>query len=134
MKNKIYFAASIRGGLNDREDYLTLIQHLKEYGEVLTEHLWLDEDAKDELSDEAIFERDVSWIEQADIVIAEVSTPSLGVGWEIATAEHLGKRTITLYNTNSTKQLSAMISGNRFLKKIEYTTLTEVAEKLKILL
>ena len=36
---KIYFAGSIRGGRNDKEIYLKLIQHLSNYGEVLTEHV-----------------------------------------------------------------------------------------------
>ena len=36
---KIYFAGAIRGGRDDKELYLEIINYLKEYGEVLTEHI-----------------------------------------------------------------------------------------------
>ena len=36
---KIYFAGSISGGRNDKEFYLEIINLLKTYGEVLTEHI-----------------------------------------------------------------------------------------------
>ena len=34
----IYFAGSIRGGRRDRNIYLEIIENLKNYGNVLTEH------------------------------------------------------------------------------------------------
>ena len=36
---QIYFAGSIRGGRGDRDVYLNIIQYLKDYGTVLTEHI-----------------------------------------------------------------------------------------------
>ena len=36
---KIYFAGSIRGGREEEETYLKLIEHLATYGQVLTEHV-----------------------------------------------------------------------------------------------
>ncbi|HEV7680801.1 MAG TPA: hypothetical protein VGO68_01665 [Pyrinomonadaceae bacterium] len=36
---KIYFAASIRGGRDDWSTYLEIVKQLREYGEVLTEHV-----------------------------------------------------------------------------------------------
>ncbi|MEI7962017.1 MAG: nucleoside 2-deoxyribosyltransferase [archaeon] len=43
-----------------------------------------------------IFDRDVAWIKEADLVVAEVSMPSVGVGYEIGFAESLGKKIICL--------------------------------------
>ena len=40
MSKKIYFCGSIRGGLQDTELYIRLINILKTYGTVLTEHIW----------------------------------------------------------------------------------------------
>ncbi|HEV7743908.1 MAG TPA: hypothetical protein VGO56_02825 [Pyrinomonadaceae bacterium] len=36
---KIYFAASIRGGRDNWSTYLEIVKQLREYGEVLTEHV-----------------------------------------------------------------------------------------------
>ena len=36
---KIYFCGSIRGGRQDADLYARLIEHLKTYGPVLTEHV-----------------------------------------------------------------------------------------------
>jgi hypothetical protein len=36
---KIYFAGSIRGGREDAALYLEIIEYLKTFGEVLTEHI-----------------------------------------------------------------------------------------------
>ncbi len=91
---KIYFAGSIRGGREDREKYFKIIEYLKKHGEVLSEHIGSENiDHKGEkLSSEEIFNRDVEWIKKADVIIAEVSTPSLGVGYEICFAEELNKK------------------------------------------
>jgi nucleoside 2-deoxyribosyltransferase len=118
---KIYFAGSIRGGRQDKELYLKLIKHLSKYGQVLTEHVGdqnLTEAGEDGPNDEFIYKRDINWIKEADIIIAEVSTPSLGVGYEISFAENLNKPILCLYRGE--KPLSSMIAGNNKIKKIKY--------------
>jgi len=112
---KIYFAGSIRGGRDDKELYLKIIKHLQSYGQVLTEHIG---DKKitgfgEHLVDSKIFERDMAWLKEADVIIAEVTTASLGVGYEIAKAEELGKRILCLHRLQPEKRLSAMIAGNK---------------------
>jgi len=124
----IYFAGSIRGGRGDKEIYLELIQHLKKYGTVLTEHVG-DRDlthlGNDGPTDEWIYNRDIEWLGKSDVVIADVSIPSLGVGYELARAEELKKKTLCLYRTQENKRLSAMVSGNRNFKVMEYSTIDE---------
>jgi 2'-deoxynucleoside 5'-phosphate N-hydrolase len=130
---KIYFAGSIRGGRDDKELYLQLIQYLSNYGEVLTEHvgdLNLTEFGEDGPSDDWIFERDISWIEKTDVLIAEVSTPSLGVGYEIAKAELLGKKILCLYRNQKNKRLSAMINGNKDMIIKNYLTLKDAQNQI----
>ena len=41
--SRIYFCGSIRGGRDDRHLYIKLIDHLKKYGTVLTEHIGSDQ-------------------------------------------------------------------------------------------
>jgi len=125
---KIYFAASIRGGRDDKGLYSQLIQHLAKYGQVLTEHIGnenLTEFGEDGSSDEWIYNRDMDWIRQSDVIIAEVSTPSLGVGYEIGKAEGMNKKILCLYRDQQNKRLSAMISGNSNVKIARYETLED---------
>lgn len=126
MTLRIYFAGSIRGGRKDRETYAELIKHISKHGKVLTEHIGdasITQAGEDGSSDNYIYNRDMNWLEEADVLIAEVSTPSLGVGYEIAKAETLGKKILCLYN--STKNLSAMLNGNPHLRIESYKTLDE---------
>jgi len=126
---KIYFAGSITGGRNDQELYVELINYLKNKGKVLTEHI-ADPQLKDtgeigKLSAKEIFDRDVGWIKEADVIFAEVTQVSLGVGYELGLSESLDKKIICLYRPKEGKRLSAMISGNnKFLVK-EYQTIDE---------
>ena len=112
---KIYFAGSIRGGSEDRAIYHALIERLQEFGEVLTEHVgnpYLTDQGEKDMSETEIFERDVAWIQEADIVVAEVTQPSLGVGYELGLAESVGKPIICLFRETEGRRLSAMIAGN----------------------
>ncbi|MBW2970708.1 nucleoside 2-deoxyribosyltransferase [Candidatus Woesearchaeota archaeon] len=131
---KIYFAGSIRGGRDDKQIYLELIRHLRKYGQVLTEHIGdtdLTVKGEDGLIDEHIYSRDLAWIKEADVLIAEVSTPSLGVGYEIGKAEEMKKPVLCLYRQQGNKRLSGMINGNPNVRIAHYTTLKEAFNHIK---
>ncbi len=125
---KIYFAGSIRGGREDSDLYRMIIVHLGKYGEVLTEHIGssgLTPMGEAGLTDQEIFYRDIEWLTSSDVVVAEVTTPSLGVGFEIARAVDLKKRVLCLFRRRDERRVSAMISGCPDLLLCEYKTLTE---------
>lgn len=124
---KIYFSGSIRGGRQDQALYFEIIKLLSNYGQVLTEHIGQVElsDKGEDFSEEYIFKRDVDWVEQADAVVAEVTTPSLGVGYELGIAEKFGKKVICLYRPVEGKKLSAMILGNNYFLVRTYQTIEE---------
>jgi len=130
---KIYFAGSIRGGRSDQELYSSIIQELGKYGVVLTEHVadkTITHLGEVSVTPEYIFLRDIAWLRECDVMIAEVSTPSLGVGYEIAQAELMGKKIICLYRLVEGKSLSAMISGNFSLELHRYKTFENISEIL----
>lgn len=128
----IYFAGSIRGGRDDLDIYMSLIDELKKYGEVFTEHVGKESiaDLREELTSEDIFVRDMAWLKNADVVVAEVTQPSLGVGYEVASAEAMGKRILCLHRPLPGKRVSAMIGGNPNLDVRAYTNLTDAADIL----
>ena len=131
---KIYFAGSIRGGRDDAALYRQIIALLKEYGEVLTEHVGdagLTRAGEDEPSDKAIYGQDMAWLAEADVVIAEVTIPSHGVGYEIAQAEALGKPVLCLHRRGTGRRLSAMLAGNPALRCETYDSVEELRPILK---
>lgn len=115
LKKKVYFAGSIRGGRGQAELYQKMIAYLKKKAIVLTEHIGdLNVENKEKwLSDEDIYLQDVTWLKESDLVIAECTVPSLGVGYECAFAEAYGIRCHILYDQRQTR-LSAMLSGNPY--------------------
>ena len=110
---KIYFAGSIRGGRQDAELYGRIISRLKEYGYVLTEHVGNAQvlELEKDNSAESIYARDMAWMFEADILIAEATNPSLGAGYEIARAEERNIPVHIFYNKKRCS-LSAMLAGN----------------------
>ena len=126
---KIYFAGAIRGGRDDAKLYEEIILFLKSKGKVLTEHVG-DQNLgiKGEKAgiDTAIYRRDIEWLRSADIVVAEVTTPSLGVGYELGIAEKLEKPVLCLYRPSKNRHLSAMIKGNTIFTCRDYTKIAEI--------
>ncbi|KAM5262889.1 5-hydroxymethyl-dUMP N-hydrolase [Ctenodactylus gundi] len=110
----LYFCGSIRGGREDQALYARLVARLRRFGVVLTAHVAAAElDASGEAAggDRSIHERDLAWLQQADVVVAEVTQPSLGVGYELGRAMALNKQILCLFRPQSGRVLSAMIRG-----------------------
>lgn len=126
----IYFSGSIRGGQQDTELYKEIIEDLKKYGTVLTEHVG-NKIIDTSITDQEIHDRDVQWIEKSDLIVAEVTVPSLGVGYEIGRAVEMNKPIICLYQNQNGKTTSAMIRGCSRLKCFEYQTIDEAMLILK---
>ena len=129
---KIYFCGSIRGGRENAELYHRMIELLKTYGPVLTEHvgdLSLTEKGGDGTNG-YIWRRDTAWLRECDIVLAECSQPSLGVGYELAYAEALGKPVHVFYG-GPKGRLSAMVAGCPSFNIHEYRDEAELFEMLK---
>jgi nucleoside 2-deoxyribosyltransferase len=131
---KIYFAGSIRGGREDAALYLQIIKYLKTFGEVLTEHIGdpkLTHMGDDGPTDKYIHNRDMEWLDSSDVLIAEVTSVSMGVGYEIGRAVEMGKKVLCLFRPDSGKNLSAMISGCDELKLVNYYDFEELKNIIK---
>lgn len=112
---KIYFAGSIRGGRVDADLYRRLIEYMQKSAAVLTEHIGsphlnLLEQGKRDME---IYDQDMAWLRESDILIGECTCPSLGVGYELAYAEKIGKPCHIFYDRTKAS-LSAMLTGNPY--------------------
>jgi nucleoside 2-deoxyribosyltransferase len=109
----IYFACSITGGRAFESIYQKFTSTLLSDGhEVPTAHLAESNVMALErvIDPREVYERDVTWIHACDALIAEVSVPSHGVGYEIGFALEQGKPVLCLAQTDRT--VSKMITGN----------------------
>jgi 2'-deoxynucleoside 5'-phosphate N-hydrolase len=109
----IYFACSITGGREFESVYQAVVAALVSEGHTVpTAHLAESgvSAREAELPPQEVYSRDVAWIRSCDVLIAEVSVPSHGVGYEIGFALGLGKRVLALCQDG--RKVSKMISGN----------------------
>jgi len=130
---KIYYAASIWGAQGDDNFNLEMIACLKKHATVLSEHLFLsDYKNKEHLDKKAIHDRDLAWVNEADLIVAEFTSPSLGVGYELREAAVKGKQIVVLYKPQEGKRLSAMISGSDGAVTVfEYQNLADAKQKIE---
>lgn len=135
MGKKVYFAGSIRGGRIDAELYRRLIGYMQKTSTVLTEHIGsphlnlMEQDKRDA----EIYEEDINWLKESDILIGECTCPSLGVGYELAYAEKIGKPCHIFYDRTKT-QLSAMLTGNPYFNIHPYESEADIYPILDSLL
>lgn len=110
---KIYFGGAIAGGRKYMKTYQRIVAFLKSKGhQVLTEHVVQPDvlELEKKFTPQQIYIRDIEWVKECDCMIAEVSNPSLGVGYEICYALGINKPVLCLYQKGIF--LSRMLSGN----------------------
>lgn len=120
---KIYFTASIRGGRKELPMYEEIISLLEPHGTILTEQVAdqeISHHGETELTASEVLAREIERLQESDRVIAEVTTPSLGVGATIEKALEFKKPVVCLYHGKHTDKLSAMIKGNSEIKIYTY--------------
>jgi nucleoside 2-deoxyribosyltransferase len=133
----IYFACSITGGRDFEPAYQAIVAALIADGH-LVPNAHLAESGiparEAEIPPGVVYSRDAAWIRACDLLIAEVSVPSHGVGYEIGFALGLGKQVLAVYQSG--RKVSKMISGNpdTNLHMLEYRNLDEAVQEILIFL
>ena len=111
--------------------YIEIIKLLKKMGhEVVSEHVASVglEEVEASLTDEEIFNSDIRFVEQCECLIADVTIPSIGVGYEICQAVSRGKQVLCLYKEEA--NVSAMVLGNRRITSILYRDIEGLGKSL----
>ncbi|MHC1755755.1 MAG: nucleoside 2-deoxyribosyltransferase [Methanosarcina sp.] len=110
---KIFLSGSIRGGRQLLETYRFIYDALKETGvEVLSWHVADPEleETESKMTEQEIYDRDMGLLAKSDALIAEVTVPSTGVGYEICRALDRKIPVLCLYRPEAA--VSAMVLGN----------------------
>ena len=115
----IYLACTVRG---DRGGVLAgraICERLQRHGHrVLTTHLLADnvETAESQITETEVFRRDLEWLAACDLLVAEASGSSYGVGFEVGyvlgRARESGQRVVLLYDVSRRDRVSRLITGN----------------------
>ena len=115
----IYLACTVRGDRGGLAAARAIADAAERDGHtVVTRHLLADdvEAAESALTARAVFERDLGWLDSADVLIAEASGSSYGVGFEVGyvlgRAHRTGQRVLLLYDVARGGSVSRLIAGN----------------------
>jgi 2'-deoxynucleoside 5'-phosphate N-hydrolase len=137
---KVYFACSISGGRDHAHVYSDVVAYIKAAGaEVLSElfadpTLTSETGSNPEAGPDYIWKRDYDWVKEADAIIADVTLPSLGVGYEIGTAQQWDTPVLALFFSGSARRLSPMLSGNPHVQIVTYDDISETKDAIRAFL
>jgi hypothetical protein len=116
----VYLACTVRGDRGGVAAGRAICERLERHGhEVLTTHLLADdvEAAESTLTEDEVFRRDLDWLGRCDVLVAEASGSSYGVGFEVGyvlgRAQTSGQRVVLLYDRSRRHAISRLITGNR---------------------
>jgi len=129
MVKKVYLSVPIIAN-RDKRTALEIAGVIKSTGHELISTWVLNEDPNDSLTAAGVFERDANAVRRCDTIIADVSTPSHGVGMEVMLAHTLGKEVICVYRQGT--KLSWMVKGLPRVVLIEFKDGRDLREKLSM--
>jgi len=104
--------------------------------ELLTRHLLEDnvESAESRLTEREVYDRDIGWLDDCDVLIAEASGSSFGVGFEVGyvlgRSDRSAQRVLLLYRADRQPHISRLICGNSHARctTIRYSDASELAD------
>jgi hypothetical protein len=115
---RVYLACTVRGDRGGLSAAREVSERLRQLGhDVLTGHLLSDgvEGEEAALSEREVYERDRRWLDQCDVLVAESSGSTYGVGFEVGyitgRAPHTGQRAIVLFDESRRSAISRLVSG-----------------------
>jgi nucleoside 2-deoxyribosyltransferase len=115
----IYLACTVRGDRGAVAGLRALVAALESAGHtILTKHLLDDnvDGAESALTERAVYERDIEWLEACDVLIADASGSSFGVGFEVGyvlgRSDRTDQRVVLLYRADRRDRISRLIAGN----------------------
>lgn len=121
-KMKIFFLAS-----RNKEHYNTynkIINSLEKNGHQVFSEWMKSTDQDDSVNFEQAYKRNINWIKLSDIVVSDISQPTSGVSFLIASALNEKKPVLALYNSEDKSIPPSTIRGssktNKLLSYVEY--------------
>jgi hypothetical protein len=129
----IYCAGPIKGNTTYQDNYSEIVRIVESMGHTALSEKSSKFSSTILLSDKQIYTRDIKWIDGSKIMIAEVSGPSIGVGFEISYALFIKKMPVLAVYHNEAGQISSMITGctNPLLEIKKYSNVDDLTSIVK---
>jgi len=134
---KIYFGFTVAGDRSSVVAATKIVELLEELGhDVLTRH-FIREDAWQadrSISPQEVYRRDMAWLQQCDLFVAEVSGSSFGLGFETGyLLGATGKKVVLFYRRDVERKISLLITGitHPNCKLVPYSDLEEVENGIR---
>ena len=129
----VYCAGAIKGDSSYKENYKEIINIVAKYDHSALSELNPDFQSAFPLNDNQIFQRDIKWIERSNLMIAEISGPSLGVGFEISYALYVREIPVLAVYSAEAENISSMIKGcdSGLLYTKKYNNFGELQDVIK---
>ena len=129
----IYCAGPIKGNTTYQENYSEIVRIVESLGHTALSERSSKFSSSIPLNSKQIYTRDIKWIDGSKIMIAEVSGPSLGVGFEIAYALFERKIPVLAVYQGNVAQISSMISGcnNKNLQLKNISSIDDLTQIVK---
>ena len=140
----IYLACTVRGDRGTVPSLRAVADALEADGHtILTRHLLDDnvEGAESTLTERAVYERDLAWLEACDVLVADASGSSFGVGFEVGyvlgRSDRTDQRVVMIYRQDRRDAISRLIVGNTHPRCVTLTyknpdeLIARVSESLK---
>jgi len=122
---KAYFTAALRGKKELGENYSKIVELLKLKGfTVVADHI-MEEGIEQKISQQTpeekhkVYKHLLDKIKSADLLVAEISTPSISVGHEISYALEMSKPVVVLHTKGLTSSLLEGLDDDK-LQLVEY--------------
>jgi hypothetical protein len=129
---QIYLAAAMTHTGRDLGAIRMLLECLEADGHAVpSRHVAdpLGRNVESEVADVEVARRDLSWVAGCDALVAEVSTPSHGVGVEVATAVAADKPVLLVYRRSTT--VSRLLLGLPGVEVFAYTDAQDVPQAVR---
>jgi hypothetical protein len=136
---KVYCAGSMRGGGVGARQLHEAVEVVHSLGHTVLSELSPTGSIPVDVpgsGDTYLYNQDIAWLDSADCMVAIVSSPSLGTGYEISYALHVRTIPVLALYGKETGTLSAMIKGNSsfLLELARFEDRKELVSKIGIFL
>lgn len=119
---EIYFCGSMTGSREKQENYEIIIDYLNTYGHVIND--FVKDKVVIDYEPEIVFKRDSSNLNKTDILIADISVTSTGVGFELGYIYHLNKPVLVVYDENMSAPSTLPRGADKFIVR-SYKTIED---------
>jgi nucleoside 2-deoxyribosyltransferase len=128
LTERIYLAVPLIGG-RDLESARKLAEIIERLGHGVVSKWVVASDPGWGMTPDAVYQRDTQGVRECDGLVAEVSTPSHGVGMEIMLAHTMGKKVICTCKKGT--KISRLLQGMPGIGIIEYGSFEELEGRLR---